>query len=111
MANDRGKFPGSTRAVRRRALLVIVALLSLTAFAAWKWRPRGTDPGQGGTVPPSEDPRLTFVTPYRNVRLEVRYVGQEVCAKCHPKHDASYRNHPMGRSLALVATAKPVERY
>src|SRR5262249_32306239 len=57
-------------------------------------------------VPPN-DPRLNYSTPYRNVRPEVKYVGDAACADCHEGHARSYRLHPMGRSLALVADAKP----
>ena len=31
----------------------------------------------------AEDPRLTFATPFENVRPSVRYVGDERCAECH----------------------------
>jgi hypothetical protein len=57
------------------------------------------------------DPRLTYPTPYRNVRPEVRYVGDRVCAECHGDIAETYRRHPMGRSLAPIAQADPVERY
>jgi hypothetical protein len=59
----------------------------------------------------SVDPRLTFHTPYRNVRPEVRYVGDQACADCHAKISASFRTHPMGNALAPLASAPPVERY
>jgi predicted CXXCH cytochrome family protein len=90
-------------AVRKRRPLLWVGLLGLaTALAAWTWWPRGAAP---------EDPRLTFATPFRNVRPDVKYVGDQACAGCHARHARTYRDHPMGRSLAPVASARPVERY
>src|SRR5262249_45569599 len=56
-------------------------------------------------------PRLTFDTPHRNVRPEVQYVGQDACTQCHEREARTYRDHPMGRSLAPVASVTPVERY
>jgi Flp pilus assembly protein TadD len=52
-----------------------------------------------------EDPRRTYASPYRNVRPEVGYVGDQACADCHPGEAAGYRRHPMGRSLAPVSAA------
>jgi predicted CXXCH cytochrome family protein len=61
--------------------------------------------------PAPEDPRLTFPTRSRNVRPEVQYVGDDACARCHAGHAESFRQHPMGRSLAPIAAAAPVERH
>src|SRR5438034_1886311 len=52
-----------------------------------------------------EDPRRTYASRYRNVRPEVGYVGDQVCADCHPGEAEGYRRHPMGRSLAPVSPA------
>ncbi|HEV2946794.1 MAG TPA: hypothetical protein VGX70_05425 [Gemmataceae bacterium] len=60
---------------------------------------------------PPADPRLTFATPFLNVRPEVKYVGDETCAGCHEGHAKSFRQHPMGRSLEPIAAATAVERY
>src|SRR5207244_12711950 len=46
-----------------------------------------------------------------NVRPDVPYVGDDACARCHRGHAASFREHPMGRSVAPAARAAPVERY
>src|SRR5262245_22229408 len=91
-------------------LLLAVGFLALAgSLAAWKWWPR--DPAPGKPAPAPEDPRLTFATPYKNVRPGVKYVGDESCARCHPRHARTFRKHPMGRSLAPVRSAEPVERY
>src|SRR5262249_12105619 len=39
----------------------------------------------------------------RNVRPDVRYVGDAACTPCHKSKADSYRHHPMGRSLAPAA--------
>ncbi len=93
-------------------LLVVVATLALLVLAiAGRRRQRsGDDPPRKAGVRP-DDPRLTFATPYRNVRPEVKYVGDAACAGCHPGQAKTYRNHPMGRSLAPLAAAAPLERY
>jgi hypothetical protein len=62
-------------------------------------------------MPVPEDPRIAFSTPYRNVRPDVKYVGQEACARCHAQIAKTYRDHPMGRSLAPIQSALPVEQY
>jgi Tetratricopeptide repeat/Doubled CXXCH motif (Paired_CXXCH_1)/Cytochrome c554 and c-prime len=93
---------------RGKGLLAACILAGLAAgWVAVGYRPRPT------TSPPADDtdPRLTFPTPYRSVRPDVRYVGDAGCADCHPTQAETYRQHPMGRSLAPVAAAVPVERY
>src|SRR5205807_2289897 len=57
------------------------------------------------------DPRLAYATPFRNVRPEVKYVGDAACAQCHVEHAETYGRHPMGRSLAPVARAAADDRY
>jgi Flp pilus assembly protein TadD len=47
--------------------------------------------------------RLHLVSPYRNTRPGVKYVGDAACIRCHAEIAGSYRQHPMGRSLAPIA--------
>src|SRR5262249_50787423 len=47
------------------------------------------------------DPRLTCDTPWKNVRPEVKYVGDKICSECHELHSKTFREHPMGRSAFL----------
>ena len=61
-------------------------------------------------VPPP-DPRLTFDTPFRNVKPAVQYVGDAKCALCHSEIDKSYHAHPMGRSAEFTSKARAIERY
>jgi tetratricopeptide (TPR) repeat protein len=58
-----------------------------------------------------EDVRLTFSTPYRNVRPDVKYVGDQLCAECHQTEFASYRHHSMGRSMAPISELVGREDY
>ena len=81
-------------------VLLIVLLL------AWLWWLRSR---QSATR--REDPRLTPVAAYRNLQPEVKYVGGDACAECHADKMETYRQHPMGRSTALVSQATHVERY
>lgn len=97
---------------RRRLVVLAAVAVALFGFAIYRWtRPRDAVPDALPRLPPAEDPRLTIATPFLNVRPEVRYVGDEVCARCHPDLTDSYRRHPMGRSLAPLATASALECY
>ena len=92
--------------LRRWAALLLVLGGAGILAAAWHWH-RSRSPA----VVENPDPRSTFATPYRNVRPEVRYVGDAECVRCHRPIAESYARHPMGRSLAPLAEAAPVERY
>jgi hypothetical protein len=50
-------------------------------------------------------------SPWRNAQPGVAYVGDAVCAACHPGQAESYHQHPMGRSLAPVAHDTPLEAF
>jgi hypothetical protein len=110
----------SSRVVSGIRAVVVLSFPMLCVF--WKDRPAPPPPapspetgtGRSPAAPARRDlpdPRLTFVTPFRNVRPDVKYVGDEVCASCHGEIAESFRRHPMGRSLAPIARAEPVERY
>jgi predicted CXXCH cytochrome family protein len=96
---------------RRWQPAAAAAAVLLALLAAWKWWPRTTDKPEPARRSVADDPRLTFATPYRNVRPDVKYVGDAACAGCHPALARTFRQHPMGQSLALVAAASPLERY
>jgi Flp pilus assembly protein TadD len=82
----------------------LLVALGLSAFAAWRWY-------EAGTEPVVDNPGLgLFSTPYRNVSPEVRYVGDQTCADCHPREARSYRQHPMGRSFAPMFEVADHER-
>ncbi|HEV3116242.1 MAG TPA: cytochrome c3 family protein [Gemmataceae bacterium] len=63
------------------------------------------------TGPTDNDPRLTFASPYENIRPHVRYVNDRTCGECHAAIAESYRKHPMGRSLTPVANVANSQRY
>lgn len=76
----------------------LVVLVGVVAGAILYWRPDPTPP-----APSTDDPRLSWPTPYRNVRPEVAYVGDAVCSNCHQQIAEKYAKHPMGRSMALMS--------
>src|SRR5260370_5638830 len=63
------------------------------------------------TIVVNDDPRLTFPTPFGNVRTEVKYIGDDACVACHPIQSESFRHSPMGRSLLPVSRIATQERY
>jgi len=103
----RSVAPSWLAAPRGWQMLAIVLGLLTLAGAWWAWRqwPRPAP------LPPDDDPRLTFATPYRNVRPEVGYVGDQVCTGCHGAFTDSYHKHPMSRSLVPVSEAVRAGRY
>jgi Flp pilus assembly protein TadD len=88
-------------------------LAAIIVGISWAWwiARHSKIPGQPPPRAEAPDPRLTYPTPYQNVRPEVKYVGDQVCRDCHPRHFADCQQHPMGRAMAPVATAPPMERY
>jgi hypothetical protein len=79
--------------------VVLAAAFALVVAAVWKWR-----------SPPAALP-AAFTTPFRNIRPEVHYVGDQTCAPCHKEQARTYRRHPMGRSLGLVSASTDTARY
>src|SRR5829696_2782786 len=114
--HERSPAPDSPRPLARSRALAIYAagaavVLALGGLWAW-WAGRAVPPPDDGPVPAgADDPRLTYPTRYKNVRPEVKYVGDAACADCHIKESESYARHPMGRSLTPVAEAAPIEQY
>jgi tetratricopeptide (TPR) repeat protein len=58
-----------------------------------------------------EDPRVTYAGPYRNVRPEVKYVGDAACAGCHKEQSAGFHGHPMGRAMTPVSELADRQSY
>jgi hypothetical protein len=98
-----------TRRPQRSVLLwtlagLLTALVVFLGTVSLWWRRPNAPAGQQGRWA-IED------SPFRNVRPEVPYTGDAVCAQCHPAHAESFRQHPMGRSLVAVSHSPPLERY
>src|SRR5438270_7831566 len=95
------------RAMKRACVIGLIALapvLVLSVWAAWERLSPRSPPRESHAEVPA-DPRLTYATPFRNVRPDVQYVGDGACAGCHAGKSASYRRHPMGRSFAPITEA------
>lgn len=92
--------------------LVLVVAATVAAAAAivggvyWASRQPAAPVAPPAPMSTTDDPRLTYTGPYRNVRPDVEYVGDAACAGCHDDKHATYRQHPMGRSLAPIDPAK-----
>src|SRR5262249_33955436 len=98
---------------RLRRALATVALVSLMVasgfWMAGRWWPDGNPTTRRS---PPTDPRLTYTGPFVNINPVVAYVGDGRCAHCHVKETASYREHPMGRSIlpmTRVADSPPYD--
>ncbi len=99
----------SAKSPRRLALLAVALLLVGAITAALVW-PRADEPPPPKAPPPTQpepdpepgsppvDPRTAFATEFRNVRPDVKYVGDAVCGRCHDTIAQTYHEHPMGRS-------------
>jgi Flp pilus assembly protein TadD len=117
---------GPVFSARRFLFLAIAIGLILAAIAFWTRSGRDATAPEATSVPESRDnkqhpaasnppemadPRTTWKTSFRNVRPEVKYVGDAACAECHFRIVQTYRRHPMGRSLAPVAKAPTLEHH
>src|SRR5262249_27477844 len=107
------------------------SLMSMAASIAtfWqtraKWLPAGLLVGLGLVAwpvwssvsmrAPSPPPRAPLKplpeSPFKNTRLDVKYVGDQECKRCHAKRFDEYRAHPMGQSLFAASEAPQIEVY
>ena len=104
--------PTPPRGGRKAVLAAVLGVLAVLAWAGSVWRRREeVRPGARQRVPPPPDPRLTYAGPYRNVRPDVKYVGDSACAGCHKPETDGYHRHPMGRSLVPIRQLAASQRY
>ena len=75
----------------------IVLALLVVAVAGGVWAARRSRRGAGD--------RPGWATADPNARPGVRYVGDAACTRCHAQVAATYRRHPMGRSLMPIEAA------
>ena len=86
--------------MKARRLLLIVGAAALLGALFWSLGP--------GRRPPATTSRVVDPpSPYINTRPGVQYVGDAVCSTCHKEIAATYREHPMGRSLGPIDDASP----
>ena len=80
--------------------------MSLVSRRAWHRQSHVADEsipvGTAGKLP--RHARSWPQSPWLNTRPEVKYVGDAACARCHPEIAETFGRHPMGRSLAPIAS-------
>jgi len=74
--------------------LIITTVLLCVAVGGFAWFSSTAKRG------PARSPAIETI--YRNARPGVAHVGDQSCAKCHSEIAATYRNHPMGRSITPI---------
>ncbi|MFO0953127.1 MAG: multiheme c-type cytochrome [Isosphaeraceae bacterium] len=85
--------------------MVSAFLLIAAAWAVWP-RP---EPRRAAVPAPFLDdaPDPIRPSPYRNTDPAVKYVGDDVCSRCHESIANEFRGHPMGRSMTAASAAEP----
>jgi hypothetical protein len=68
----------------------VVVVSSWVIFLSWR------NPRQGIVH------RQDLASPYENTRPEVKYLGDSACVSCHAQSAETFRQHPMGRSVAPI---------
>ena len=100
---------GRTTKTPSRGPIVVLTISSIAVilvFASMFWQARRVSEGR-----PSDSERRAVAWPgtrWKNARPDVKYVGDSACARCHAEIADTFRRHPMGRSLAPIASQKAV---
>lgn len=92
-------------AVRLALVVAGTAVVAVAITAGIYLATRPTAPTPAPPPAPDQDPRVAYTGPYLNVRPDVQYVGDAVCAGCHHDRHETFRHHPMGRSMAVAEAA------
>jgi Tfp pilus assembly protein PilF len=90
-------FESESRSTRMRNPQIILLATVLAVVSCWMVfvsRPVVKTASVGGKDPAS---------PYLNTETAVKYLGDGACVGCHAKSTETFRQHPMGRSLAPIA--------
>src|SRR5947209_8652888 len=88
-----------------------VAILAVLLVLGSAWLYMASVKYTSTTRPTDHSARLTFTSPYDNIRPHVQYVDDRTCGECHAAIAESYRKHPRGRSLTPVANVANSQRY
>jgi predicted CXXCH cytochrome family protein len=94
-----GGAPAGRRVMTYARALAWAAAAAAVAGGVFVARRRTPTPAEGRLA------RLVAESPFQNVAPGVGYVGNAACARCHADVAESYREHPMGRSVARIAAA------
>jgi hypothetical protein len=89
-----------------RWLGVVSILFAVSVALASTWYLRMRRPPNSTPLPTylPDDPRLLYRGPFTNIHPDVAYTNNDnLCVPCHADHCASYRLHPMARSLEPMA--------
>jgi len=87
----------------------VLAASVLVLFLGVGWTLRQVRRAPGGLTAGHERGAAAWPrTPWRNARPGVKYVGDAACTRCHGDIAATFRHHPMGRSLVPIARAPAV---
>src|SRR5262245_59747977 len=98
--------------MRRGTWIAAGALLLLAAGLLVLLKPwQGSPPVTPLEEPEIPDPRVTYNTPFKDVRPGVKYVDDSLCADCHGAIAKSFKQHPMSQSLGPVDKFFAIEAY
>src|SRR5205807_1869012 len=71
------------------------------AYYGIRFMSADSNAGNGSSI--RDDPRSSYRGPFRNVHPDVKYVGREICARCHMEIAEDYARHPMSRTLSPIS--------
>lgn len=98
-----------TASSRGLRMLPFVSLLLLGVAVVGGCQRGPRDESTAVTQAPPAKP--AFDPPVVQPREQTGFVGSQVCAECHADLADHFSHHPMGRSLAKVLEASPLEDY
>ena len=91
--------------------LTVILVGSVLAYHYWPHPQSEPEISFAFDEPAPENPHLAFLTPFRNVKPDVKYVGDLACKACHEEVHRSFHQHPMGLSATLASDSKLDDRY
>ena len=102
---DSDPAPSSRFGLFPWAAFTLVATLVIGIAWGIRTAPRGIGVTSAKTSDSSVHTRDAYAdSPFQNARPGVAYVGDAACARCHREIALDYHSHPMGRSLAPIAS-------